>query len=149
LNLQKENKKLNDELQDISDELNDAHHTIDALTDKLRKADEIIDKLGSENNGLKRELTTAKQSRVEDKNSYGSGSNVYASNSYGTAKVDRTEVNRLEGEVRNLRDQLTEKQQRIRSLEEEISRRPTREVTREVIKEVPVYKSSISSTSTE
>jgi hypothetical protein len=53
-------------------------------------------------------------------------------------------VNRLENEVRNLKDQLNEKQQRIRVLEEEISRRPTREV----IKEVPVYKSTISSTST-
>ena len=44
---------------------------------------------------------------------------------------------------------MSEKQQRIRALEDELSRRPTREVTREVIKEVPVYKSTISSTSTE
>jgi hypothetical protein len=44
-------------------EINEAHHTIEALTDKLRKADEIIDKLGGENSGLRRDLTTAK-SRV-------------------------------------------------------------------------------------
>jgi hypothetical protein len=58
--------------------------------------------------------------------------------------MDRAEANRLENEVRNLKDQLNEKQQRIRVLEEDISRRPTREV----IKEVPVYKSTTSSIST-
>jgi hypothetical protein len=81
------------------------------LTDKLKKTDEIIDKIGSENNGLKRELTAAK-SRVEERANYENRSNVYS----GPAKVDRTEVNRLENEVRNLRDQLSERQQRIRAL---------------------------------
>lgn len=65
LNLQKENKRLNDELQDLADDFNDAQHTIESLNDKLRKADEIIDKLGNENNSLKRDLNTSKQSRVE------------------------------------------------------------------------------------
>ena len=81
------------------------------MSDKLKKADEIIDKIGSENNGLKRDLTTAK-SRVEERANYESRSNVYS----GPAKVDRTEVNRLENEVRNLREQLSERQQRIRAL---------------------------------
>lgn len=51
--------------------------------------------------------------------------------------------------MRSLKEQLGDKQQKIRQLEDEISRRPTKEVLREVVKEVPVYKSSISSTSTE
>lgn len=51
--------------------------------------------------------------------------------------------------MRSLRDQLSDKQQRIRQLEDELSRRPTKEVLKEVVKEVPVYKSTISSTSTE
>jgi len=49
----------------LADDFNDAQHTIESLNDKLRKADEIIDKLGNENNSLKRDLNTSKQSRVE------------------------------------------------------------------------------------
>ena len=87
------------------------------MTDKLRKADEIIDRLGGENNGLKRDLNIAK-SRVEEKATFDSrvNNNYPANNSYAGQKVDRTEVNRLEGEVRNLKDQLSEKQQKIRAL---------------------------------
>jgi len=40
--------------------LDDANHSIEMLTDKLNKADEIIDKLGNENTSLKRDLTRVK-----------------------------------------------------------------------------------------
>ena len=55
---------------------------------------------------------------------------MYSGSSFTAGKVDRTEVNRLENEVRNLKDQLGDKQQRIRELEAELSRRPTKEVLR-------------------
>lgn len=114
--------------------MNEANHNLEALTDKLEKADEIIDKLGNENNTLRRDLSRAKETSTQEKSSYGNngygGSNVYSGGSFTAGKVDRTEVNRLENEVRNLKDQLGDKQQRIRELEDEISRRPTKEVLR-------------------
>ena len=81
------------------------------LNDKLNKADEIIDKLGNENTNLKRDITRVKESPTTQ---YGSGSNVYTGTTYAPRRVDSTEVNRLESEVRNLKDQLSDKQQKIR-----------------------------------
>lgn len=57
------------------------------LTDKLNKADEIIDKLGNENTSLKRDLTRVKDSPTT---AYGSGSNVYGGSTYGPSRVDRS-----------------------------------------------------------
>ena len=46
------------------------------LTDKLNKADEIINKLGKENTNLKRDLTRVKDSPSTQLITYGGGSNV-------------------------------------------------------------------------
>ena len=60
------------------------------LTDKLNKADEIIDKLGNENTSLKRDLTRVKESPSTQQRTYGGGSNVYGGSTYGPSRADRT-----------------------------------------------------------
>lgn len=105
--------------------MDEANRNIETLAGKLKQADEVIDKIGNENNQLKREVSRARESGNQERSSY-PANNGFSGSSYGSVKVDRTEVNRLENEVRNLRDQLGEKQQRIRDLEDELSRRPTK-----------------------
>ena len=136
------------------------------LTDKLRKADEIIEALENETMSMKREISRLERNQASEKqnpdrsydsyqgNSHQANSrNNNQRNSYNSVPdvVGRSEVNRLESQVSSLKAELNDKQRVIRDLQEEISHRPSKEVIREVIKEVPVYKrsDSISAASTE